>query len=744
MSRKSKRPLAKIKKKSAPITAVPAISSRDIGSLYIHKWKNTVTDHVKRLAQYNLWIEALALLLILGVGLLVRIEDIRDWKNHPELALYKGEPLLTTFDGYFYLTMAKDLAEGTYTSVDKNRDVPKGVSRKIPPPLISMMAAGLAKITPFSLNWIGAVLPAFLGLLLALPLYALGRFYGGPAMGLTAALMGLLSHYYVYRSSLGWFDTDCMNVTWATGAAFCFLKFGIEVDRKRYLYFIGGMAIFLLFLWWWDQTPQVTTVVSMLPLAVALVFFYRPVRREAFIFLGIAGLAIGVILLWMGLDLPLKIFRHVANSFHYISTKEVAEIWPPIGATISEQAIPSFNEIVAKTTDSLPAFIFACAGLMCLFYRRPKESLFISVPLILAALSFFFAKRFLIFFAPVTALGIGYMISEIWYWRRKIFILSILAPILVIVIVWPALSKDMDKTFWPKEPPHLVAGMDMASRETPKDAVIWAWWDHGYPLNYWAARGTVGDGSLHGGHRSFYNGLPFATCDERLAANFMRFYVSSGMDGISNVYKAVGNDPVRGVDLIKGVLSAGPAKARELLSSAELEPVGDLQDVDKWLCFFYPQNTRPVYLFLDWRLTVTSYWWYWLGTWDVEKREGIHPVYKAFYNVREENGYIKGSEGLDIHIEKGILRTSNRMIGLTHLVKRERQRILSKSYQRDSGPHFEMWISPRFGALMDMHISESVFNKLFLRYTFNPAYFRPVVINTPSYQLWEVVGDRGQ
>jgi len=135
----------------------------------------------------------------------------------------------------------------------------------------------------------------------------------------------------------------------------------------------------------------------MLPLAVALVFFYRPRRREACIFFGIAGLGIGVILLWMGLDLPLKIFRNIAGVFHYISTKEVAGIWPPIGATISEQAIPSLNEIVAKTTDSLPAFIVACAGLAWLFYRRPKESLFISVPVILAALSFFFAKRFMIF-----------------------------------------------------------------------------------------------------------------------------------------------------------------------------------------------------------------------------------------------------------------------------------------------------------------------------------------------------------
>jgi hypothetical protein len=185
-----------------------------------------------------------------------------------------------------------------------------------------------------------------------------------------------------------------MNVTWATGAAYCFLRFGIEVGQKRYLYFIGGMAIFLLFLWWWDQTPQVATVVSMLPLVVALVFFYRPGRREACIFLGAVGLGIGVMLLWMGFDLPLKIFRNIVSEFHYISIKEVADIWPPIGATISEQAVPSLTEIIAKTTDSLPAFIVAGAGLAWLFYRRPKESLFIGCIVI------FFRQTFHDLFGP--------------------------------------------------------------------------------------------------------------------------------------------------------------------------------------------------------------------------------------------------------------------------------------------------------------------------------------------------------
>jgi hypothetical protein len=103
VGRKRKSPLAKTKKKPAPGTPVPTTSSQDMG-LRIREWESSVKDKVKRLAPYRRWIEALALLLILGVGLLVRIEDVRDWNAHPELALYKGEPLLTTFDGYFYLT----------------------------------------------------------------------------------------------------------------------------------------------------------------------------------------------------------------------------------------------------------------------------------------------------------------------------------------------------------------------------------------------------------------------------------------------------------------------------------------------------------------------------------------------------------------------------------------------------------------------------------------------------------------
>ncbi|MCK4426571.1 MAG: hypothetical protein KAV69_07455, partial [Deltaproteobacteria bacterium] len=67
MGRKRKSPLAKTRKKPAPVTPVPTTSSQGMG-LRIREWESTVKDKAKRLTPYHRWIEALALLLILGVG----------------------------------------------------------------------------------------------------------------------------------------------------------------------------------------------------------------------------------------------------------------------------------------------------------------------------------------------------------------------------------------------------------------------------------------------------------------------------------------------------------------------------------------------------------------------------------------------------------------------------------------------------------------------------------------------------
>ncbi len=694
-----------------------------------------------RLKTRTLLLEIITLCLVIAVGMLVRVEDYQDWKSNPARAFYKGEPLLTTFDGYYYLSLAKDLIDGTYTPVDTLRAVPDYPKRPEPPPLISVLAATAAKITHLSLNWIGTFMPPILGILLALPVYALGRFYGGPSMGLTAALMSLLSFYYIYRSNVGWFDTDCMNVTWATCAVFCFLKFGVEQTRRRYFYLAGGFVVLGLFLWWWDQTPQVTITITLLPLVVALLFFYRPPRREGLILAGIAASALFLLLAWKGFDLPVKVIKGVVSQYQYIS-KEASSDFPNIGVTISEQARPSFKEIVQKTTDSLPVFLFGVAGLLFLFYRKPRESLFLSVPLILGCLSFFFAKRFIIFLAPVLALGTGFLISELWHWKKKFSWLAIVAPLLVLVLAYPAYSKGMKKTFWPKEPPHLIAGMVEAGQKTPEDAVIWAWWDHGYNMIYWARRGTINDGSVHMPERSVYNAIPYTTHNLRLSANFMQFYVARGMSGINMFYKALGKGKAKGLAMIKKVMALGPEKSRFLIAQAGLKPTEQYKTPEDWLRFFFPSDARPVYLFVDWRLTLTSYWWFWLGSWNIEKHEGIHPVYKAYYGLKKKNDLTYANRMISVDFKKGVAQKGRRQVMLKKGLINYGRKLKRFSFEHKKGYDFEILAPAGFGALEDSAIAESVFNKLFIRHINARPYFSPVSLRTPSYQIWKVTGDR--
>ncbi len=69
----------------------------------------------------------------------------------------------------------------------------------------------------------------------------------------------------------------------------------------------------------------------------------------------------------------------------------------------------------------------------------------------------------------------------------------------------------MATTFWPVEPPPLIQGMDVAREKTPPGSVIWAWWDHGYPMHYFSRRGTISDGTYHDGELAMINAFPMAT-----------------------------------------------------------------------------------------------------------------------------------------------------------------------------------------------------------------------------------------
>jgi len=167
----------------------------------------------------------------------------------------------------------------------------------------------------------------------------------------------------------------------------------------------------------------------------------------------------------------------------------------------------------------------AVAGYAWLMLRHRRAALVLLAPLGLALLSLLFAQRFLIFVAPVTGLGIGYLaargvaaVGRAW-WLRGVVAVGVVSA------AGPSLARDMSIDFVPAAGADLVSGMRWVSDNLPPDAVVWAQWDFGYTLRYWGRRATVNDGSTHTGeltrriaaHKGNVFAIAFDARGERLA-----------------------------------------------------------------------------------------------------------------------------------------------------------------------------------------------------------------------------------
>jgi len=702
--------------------------------------RNRLQHTAAVLSGHRVLIESIVIAVIIVLGILIRLEDIRAWRTYAGSTFYENKPLHTTFDAYFYLSLAKDIVDGTYAPVDEKRGVPDSPPRPTPPPLLSAITAVIAKITPWHLSWIAAVLPAIFGPLIVLPLYLFGRALAGPVCGTVSSLMAVLYPFYVYRSNLGRFDTDCLNITFALGAAYLFLRFGTGTTLWRYAWAAAGFVLYGFFLWWWDQSPSAVTAITVLPFIVALALYYRPGRREALVFGSLLAAAVVCLLAIKGPGAVFLIFKKIFLEYLYIS-KDASGDFPNIGVTISEQTRPSFESVVSYTSVNVLSFLVSVAGIGLMVWMCPRQTLMLGSLIVLSILAFTYANRFLLFFIPVIALGAGFMVSWLWGLRQRFVALYLIVPLLCVGMTLPLISENLQSVQWPKEPASIVAGMDAAHKKTPPDAVIWAWWDHGYALTYFARRATVNDGSIHSGERTVYTAIPYATDSFRYAANFMHFYVVRGIPGIQKLCNAAGSRAA-GMQLIHDVLSAGPEAASDIIKKAQLKPTQGNDSVSAWLAFFFPRERRPVYLFLDSLLPKITYWWYWFGTWDVEKREGAHPFFSWHSPVTLSGNRVFSPDGLSLDIETGELQLGNQSASVAGMTIRDREKLREKNYYTGGSYRLEMFEPGRCAALMEKAIAESIFTKLYLRHTPDQRYFKPVALNAPAYQLWEVVGDR--
>ncbi len=669
---------------------------------------------------------------ILLLALWIRVDDLRAWKAQPHRALYNGQPVLINFDGYFYLSLARDLLEKNYTSYDALRGVPDPQERPMPPPLLSLLTAALAAVTPFSLEWIAALLPVFLGVLLAVPLYLFSRLYGGWVMAFITVCVGLCARYYVYRSNLGWFDTDCLNPTFAFTATYLFLRFGMIEQRSRYGYLAGGVLVSALFFLWWDQTRSTVVLVSLCPLALVLVLYYRPAGRERRLAIGIAVVVFAGLSMWQGPQLFWLPVQKALIALGYITKAQLGD-FPNTAQSVMELKRPDICSLAQISTGNSVTFFIGTAGLVWLLLHHKRRAMPLLTLFCVGCLSFLFARRFTIFLNPFLAIGLGFTAERLWRLRCKWSYLTYLVPLGAVFVCLFAARDSFQRTYWPKEIPPIIEGQHGLHESTAADALVWAWWDHGYPLRYWSRRATINDGSLHNGPRTVSNALPLSTANPRQAANFMHFYAVRGLQGIRAVM-AQSPTPAEGMQVIKRVLAAGPEHAESILVASGLTPI------DQWRRFFFPPGQRDIYLFLDLRVARAAFWWHWFGTWDVAAHQGVHGKFQLHRNCQLSGDRLLGPD-VSVDLVKGTAVAGQHKIPLARFYHNDGRRVQQIDYHRSKGLVFAYHAASRTGALMDREFSKTLFNQLYMLEKSDSRYFSLHAQYFPYYQVWRVKPD---
>lgn len=683
-------------------------------------------------------IEVLVLLAIVGSGVAVRFEDMSAWEKTEISGFYNGQPVMSSHRGWYYMLDARQMLEGGSFFDLPYRDG-KSVSGFSSPPLISVLTAGISRFMKVDLSWVGAVIPIFLGCLAALPVYLLCRSLAGVTAAMIAAGLTIFYPFYLQETAFGRLDTACLNAAVAVTIIYLLLQFASIPNKKRYIFLTGALAVFYLFVRWWQQAPGAAIGLFGIWFTIILVFLYRPNRSEYPLFTGILAF---FIIISAGVN-----FGQLSEIGHMFS----GALTPPAG--ISANAFPGVKAGVLEMHPfctshglSIPLalwfhLIIGFMGFVLLFFRKPRESLML-LPLFLMGCAAFAGYSTTVFLSPVLGMGTGYLIIFVWSRLEKMRklragVVSLAAIVLVITIV----SQVKAPIVMPNVDGRVLKGMDMLAGKIPDNSRIWSWIPTSGGLSYYSRKDILYHQEDIDGEHAVYAAIPMGTYSFSLAANFMRFISVRGIKGVQTFYQAYGSSKADRLQMLRRILLKGPIEGAGIIAGAGLAPQDDLKTVEDWTGFFFPENRRPLYLFLDYHLTQTAYWWHWFSTYDIAGQQGRHPEYTAYPNIFvSENRRVRFTDDRHFQVddEKGLIRFKDGKISpLSAIVIRKQGRLGIKKFEHE-GFHFEMLFEERFGVFMDAVISNSVFNRLFIRQDYDNRYFEKVIDQSPYYQVWKV------
>jgi hypothetical protein len=702
-------------------------------------------------------------------GLYVRLDNFSYWLENKNLYFSPADdiPLPQNVDIFYYLDIAKDFLDGDIAKYDLQRQAPSSYKRPLSLPLLSLFLALGSKLSGKPLEWVAVFLPPFLGVLLAVPVFFLAFSLCSTSRlaashekisphaaigGLAAALFVLLSPLFVERSSIGWCDTDMLNAAFLCSLTLIALRSSLARERRTLAFYLVGYTLLSAFFFlWWDMAPGPVAAFSLGYFLLAALFSILLQRKNAAIF--VIFILINSLLLFLLLgDKVLSLPGQVLGAIKYSISKDTGGLhFVQAGQLATEQQDISFGLMTVKVAGGQVIFFLSLLGLSHLAWKARKYFLFL-LPWIVLTLMAARSQRLMIFSGVPFSLGMGTLVffTSISLKKRRTVKMVPLFLAVLLLAWFPYAESQSYFGKAGKRSPLLYDNFRTVGRLVPEDSIIWASWGHGHPLVYFTAAKTIGDGIYHPAQLVYSQYFPYAAESPRLAANWITFYATHGPAGLQQTNSQLtgdGSNWSQGIPALQTLLGAGLEESRRrLLRQYGFSPAA----AEEFLSFIFPASPRPIYFLLDY-VTFGEAWFKW-GRMDLKSESENKPppfTMVPIYSFSQSGDRIEGKSTYGevfFDLAKGRGKLGDTEIRLKQL--RFHNSVAPYSHRYDA----TTWaltlilnqnpdLRVKYGALVDDTVLNTVFARMFFLKEYHPAFFRPVLDESPLLTVYEVIGE---
>lgn len=504
-----------------------------------------------------------------------------------------------------------------------------------------------------------AVMPVILSVFMVLIIFSVCSLMGlSWWAGCAASLLIGLSRTLLFRSSLGWFDTDIYNIIFPLFVLFCAAN-SFRSDRFPKLWLCMAAVVTGIYssFWsvWWFIFYLLVPVIFFMKLS-SVFSNDKPALpdglKKTIFFTGVYLVVTYIsVFFFSGIE---AVKLSLSDPFMCFSLRENATLggfWPAVSSNISELRKGDINLIFGN----IGGIIVALSVLFSLFVfyvlkRNAAQSsarrfLFLVLSLWLFVMFFltFFASRFIIFLVVPVGFLFGACLDFMKEFAESLkkksgFLNRLDSKVCAVLLNSLFLSIPLRPLAGYSEPkvPSLINDslwevMLKVKDITPENAIINANWQYGdwimsigerrtlicpayqhSPVNYWILRVLI-------------------SVDEKEAVGILRMLNSGGNRAFDELVKIMGDDKFSAIRILNQLILLNESAGRNLLAKYTL----DNSAIDSVLKYMY-KPYPDAYMFIHSELldVVKNVWM--TGSWDFDKLD----LYQKFNSV-DKDGFLR-------------------------------------------------------------------------------------------------------